>query len=75
MKQNDTLVSLMQKFSKSFINMDMDDEQLKLVVVAALNNELKLYFNDTVDEFEPENSKNKENSFMITEMFCIMLLY
>ena len=59
LKQNDTLVSLMQKFSKSFINMDMDDEQLKLVVVAALNNELKLYFNDTVDEFEPENSKNK----------------
>ena len=65
----------MQKFSKSFINMDMDDEQLKLVVVAALNNELKLYFNDTVDEFEPRIVRRKENSFMITEMFCIMLLY
>ena len=61
LKLNDTLTSLMQKFSKSYINMDMDDEQLKLVVVAALNNELKLYFNDNVDEFEPENSKTKKD--------------
>ncbi|KAK6872886.1 hypothetical protein K6H10_005013 [Candida tropicalis] len=38
-KNNESLLNIMQKFCKSFIN--IDDEQLKMIIVSTLSNELK----------------------------------
>ncbi|KAG7665593.1 uncharacterized protein J8A68_000799 [[Candida] subhashii] len=53
-KGNETLLSLMNKFSKSFINMDSNasgsnnDEFLKMIIVTTLSNELKRHTNGEV---------------------------
>ncbi|RLV96526.1 Transcriptional regulator form adherence 5 [Spathaspora sp. JA1] len=58
-KGNETLHSLMIKFSKSFINIDVNDDFLKSIIVATFANELKQQQqNSSSDVIKLYDSKN-----------------
>ncbi|EGW30373.1 uncharacterized protein SPAPADRAFT_52462 [Spathaspora passalidarum NRRL Y-27907] len=57
-KGNETLQSLMIKFSKSFINIDFNDDFLKSIIVATFANELKCHHNQTDSKSILYDSKN-----------------
>ncbi|KAK6203388.1 uncharacterized protein RJT21DRAFT_132684 [Scheffersomyces amazonensis] len=55
-KGSETLLTLMSRFSKNFINLEQESDFLKMIIISTLSNELKNY--NSGENFLVFNSKN-----------------